>query len=59
MTLRRPIRSPRMPAITAPKRNPKGVAEPMMPSWAALNPHSTFTEGRRNATMAASIPSKV
>ena len=32
MTLRRPIRSPRMPAITAPKRNPKGVADPMMPS---------------------------
>ena len=59
MTLRRPIRSPRMPAITAPKRNPKGVADPMMPSSAALSPHSVFTDGRRNATMAASIPSKV
>ena len=49
MTLRRPIRSPRKPAITAPKRNPKGVADPMMPSWAVLGPtrSSPTEEGTR------------
>ena len=59
ITARRPIRSPSVPASSAPKKNPMKVLLPSSPICTLVRPHSTRSTGRMNASTAASMASNI
>src|SRR6218665_962112 len=58
MMRRRPIRSPRAPADSAPKKNPMKLALATMPSWGPSNCQLLFRTGSTKAITAASMASQ-